>query len=73
MSSAPGLLTKSGTASYLAMSEKWVQRHRVELGGYLVGGRLRFRKERVDEWLERQSLGPRRRAVKPIGELRRTS
>lgn len=60
------LLTKRGTAAYVAMSEKWVQRHRVELGGYVVGGRLRFRQERVDAWLESQSLGPRRRGARPI-------
>ena len=64
MSRDPSLLTKRGTANYIAMSEKFVQRHRVELGGYLVGGRLRFRRERVDAWLDAQSLGPRRKAVR---------
>jgi len=58
MSGAPGLLTKSGAARYLAMSEKFVQRNRAELGGYVVGGRLRFRRERIDSWLEKQSLIP---------------
>ena len=54
------LYTKRQTADYTAMSEKWVQRHRVELGGYLVGGRLRFRRELIDRYLESRSLGPRR-------------
>jgi hypothetical protein len=53
------LMTKRGTADYVAMSEKWVQRNRVALGGYVVGGRLRFRRELVDRYLERNKLARR--------------
>jgi hypothetical protein len=50
------LMTKRDTANYVAMSERWVQRNRVALGAFLVGGRLRFRRELVDRYLEQQQL-----------------
>jgi excisionase family DNA binding protein len=62
-----GLLTKRGAADYLAVSEKFIQRHRSELGGYVVGGRLRFRQAQIDAFLERQRLAPRRGAGKAKG------
>jgi len=53
-----GLWTKKKTAAYVAMSESWVQRHRRQLGGIDLGGRLRFRQESIDAYLEKQSLVP---------------
>lgn len=59
-----GLLTKKDVAAYLAVSERFVQRYRVELGGFALGGRLRFRREDIDRWLEQQRLA--RKGVVPL-------
>ncbi|MGI8406962.1 MAG: helix-turn-helix domain-containing protein [Actinomycetota bacterium] len=54
-------MTKSAVAAYTKMSERWVQRHAAELGGFSLGGRTRFRLADVDAYIERHSLRPRRR------------
>jgi Helix-turn-helix domain len=51
-----GLMTKKKAADYVQMSESWIQRHRCELGGYVIGGRLRFRQSAIDAYLEQQRL-----------------
>jgi excisionase family DNA binding protein len=51
-----GLLTKQAVAQYLGVSEKFVQRRRAALNGYVVGGRLRFRQSDIDAYLEENRL-----------------
>lgn len=66
------LMTKRDVAAYTRMSEKWVQRRAADLGGFSLGGRLRFRRSSVDAYIENNTLSPRRR---PGGDktLRRVS
>ena len=49
------------TAEYLGVSTKTVRRRAVQLGGVKFGSRLLFRASEIDEFLESQSLRPRRR------------
>jgi excisionase family DNA binding protein len=56
------LLSVGDVARYLGVSQKSVRRRSLELGGYLVVGRLRFERELVDRWLAEQQLArPRRK------------
>lgn len=47
------------TARHLAVSERFVRRHAVELGGLKVGGLLRFRLAEVEAYLEGRRLDGR--------------
>jgi excisionase family DNA binding protein len=46
-------------ASYISMSTDFVYENANELGGLKLGGRWRFRIDRVDSYIERGSLVPR--------------
>ncbi|MBS1892145.1 MAG: helix-turn-helix domain-containing protein [Actinobacteria bacterium] len=54
------LLTTREIATELAVSEDWVREHAAELGGIRMGkssrGPLRFEREHVDQYLDRQRL-----------------
>jgi len=53
----------AGVAAYLGVSTKFVRRHALELGASKVGAHLRFRRSRVDSYLDAGSLSARRGAV----------
>jgi len=50
--SAPShLLTVAEVAELLSLSERHVRRLAPELGGFNLGRRVRFRRERVEAWI----------------------
>ena len=48
----PKLLTVSEVASIINMSEKFVRKHRFELGGQKIGRSIRFPRIKVNEYLQ---------------------
>jgi excisionase family DNA binding protein len=50
------LLDVPGVAAYLDVSQKFVRRHALELGGVKVGSHLRFRPADIDRYLQDNRL-----------------
>lgn len=64
----PSLLSVKEVAAYISMSTDFVYENANELGGLKLGGRWRFRMDRVDAYIERGSISPRRnQGVMPAG------
>lgn len=57
----PSLMSVREIANYIQMSTDFVYENANELGGLKLGGRWRFRLDRVDAYIERGSIIPRRR------------
>jgi excisionase family DNA binding protein len=55
------LMTVQEVAAYLQMSTDFVYENANEIGGVKLGGKWRFRIERVDAYLDGSSINPRRR------------
>lgn len=50
------LMTVGEVAAFLQVAEIFVYRHAKEMGAFKVGSHVRFRKTRVDEWLDSRVL-----------------
>jgi excisionase family DNA binding protein len=59
-------------AERLGVSEKFVRRHSLEMGGFKLGSHLRFRPTLVDSYVDARSLDPSRRSGKVVKRLRAT-
>lgn len=55
------LMTVREVASYMQMSTDFVYENANKIGGVKLGGKWRFRIERVDAYLDASSITPRRR------------
>ena len=55
------LMTVHEVADYIQMSTDYVYENANEIGGVKLGGKWRFRIERVDAYVDASSIKPRRR------------
>lgn len=56
----PSLMSVKEVANYISMSTDFVYENANELGGLKLGGRWRFRIDRVDTYIDQGSITPRR-------------
>ena len=56
----PSLMSVKEVANYISMSTDFVYENANELGGLKLGGRWRFRIDRVDAYIDQSSITPRR-------------
>lgn len=54
------LMSVKEVANYISMSTDFVYENANELGGLKLGGRWRFRIDRIDAYIDRGSIAPRR-------------
>ena len=64
------LLRADDVAARLAKSRAWVYRNQQGLGGFRVGGQLRFEADGIDRYVERCQSGSRPVPAKPLLPLR---
>ena len=60
------IMTIREVAGYLNLTEKTAYRHAADgkIPGFKVGGAWRFRRSEIDRWIERQSVGQKKRGGK---------
>ena len=52
----PGLMDVEWLCAYISEKKSWVYQHIKEIPHYKLCGHLRFRKEKIDAWLESQEV-----------------